>query len=108
MLFLGVCDYCKNEFDHVNKHIWCYKACFDQSNHSNNVQNQDLLPVIGNNISHSTDLISCICSKQFKGLKGLKTHHRSCKTIKSFDKEIVNDLEVGLSPSKKNSFDLLQ
>ena len=91
MLFFGVYDYCQNEFDHVNKHKWRCKARFDQSNHSNNVQNQDTLPVI-DNISRSTDLISCICGKQCKGLKGLKAHHRSCKTIKSFGKEIVNDL----------------
>ena len=91
VLLLGVCDYCKNEFDHVNKHKWPCKARFDQSNHSNNLQNQDTLPVIDNNISHSTDLISCICGKQCKGVKGLKAHHLRCETIKSFDKEIVND-----------------
>ena len=71
MLFLGVCDYCKNEFDHVNKLKWRCKARFDQSNHSKNVQNQDALPVTVNNISRSTDLISCICGKQCKGLEGL-------------------------------------
>ena len=101
MLFLGVRDYCKNEFDHVNKHKYCCKACFDQSNHSNNVQNQDLLPEIGINISDSTDLVSCIWDKQCKGLKGFKTHHWSCKTIKSFDKKMVNDLKDGLSSSEK-------
>ena len=70
----------------IDKNI---KDCFNQSNHSTNVQNQDMLPVIDKNISRSTDLISCISCK---GLKGLKADHRSCKTIKSFDKEIVNDL----------------
>ena len=47
-----------------------------------------MLPVIDNNILRSTDVISRICGKQCKGLKGLKANHRSCK---SFDKEIVND-----------------
>ena len=56
------------------------------------MQNHDTLPVIDNKISRSTDLISCVCGKQCKGLKGFKAHHWSCKTIKSFDKEIVNDL----------------
>ena len=56
MLFLGVCDYYKNESDHANKPKRRCKARFDQSNHSKNVQNQDTLPVIDNNISRSTDL----------------------------------------------------
>ena len=92
MLFLGVCEYCKNEFGHVSKRKWRCKAHFDQSYHSNIMQNHDTLPVIDNKISRSTDLISCVCGKQCKGLKGFKAHHWSCKTIKSFDKEIVNDL----------------
>ena len=65
---------------------------FYQSNHSNNVQNLDTLPIIDNNISRSVDLSSCTCGKQCKGLKGIKAHHRSCKKIESFNKEIVNDL----------------
>ena len=89
MLFLGVCDYRENEFNNVNKHEWRCKTHFDQSNHSNYIQNQDTLSVIDNNISCSTDLISFVCGKQWKGFKGLKAHHRSCKTIKSFDKEMV-------------------
>ena len=63
MLFLGVCDYCQYEFDHVSKHKWRYKARFNQSNHGKRIQNQDMLPVIDNNISRSTDLISCVCGK---------------------------------------------
>ena len=80
MLFLGVCDYCKNEFDHVSKHKWRCKVRFDQSNHSSNVQNQDTSSVIDNDISRNTDLISGICGKQCKGLKDLKACRRSCKT----------------------------
>ena len=72
----------------MNKHKWRCKARFDQSNHSNIIRNQDTLPVI-NKVSRSADLISCDCSEQCKGLKGLKAHHRSCKTVKSFDMEIV-------------------
>ena len=89
MLFLGVCDYRENEFNNVNKHKWRCKAHFDQSNHSNYMQNQDTLSVIDNNISCSTDLISFVCGKQWKRFKGLKAHQRSCKTIKSFDKEMI-------------------
>ena len=63
MLFLGVCDYCQYEFDHVNKLKWRCKARFDQSNHRKLIQNQDMLPVIDNNISRSTDLICCVCGK---------------------------------------------
>ena len=82
----------KNKFDHANKQKWRYQARLDQSNHSNNVQSQDTLAVIDNNISRSTHLISCICGKQCQGLKSLKAHHRSCKIIKSFGKDIVNNL----------------
>ena len=76
--------------DHVNKHKWRCKARFDQSNHSNIIRNQDTLLVIDNKISRTTDLISCDSGEQCKGPKGLKAHHRSCKTVKSFDMEIVN------------------
>ena len=48
-----------------------------------------MLPVIDNNISRRTDLISCVCGKLCKDLKGLEAHHRSCKAIKSFDKKKV-------------------
>ena len=84
MWFLGVCDYCKSEFYHVNKHTWRCKAHFDQSNHSNIIQN--LINFVN---LLKFNLISCVCGKQCKGLKGLKAHHQSCKTIKSLDKGIV-------------------
>ena len=80
--------------DHVNKHKWRCKARFDQSNHSNIIRNQDTLLVIDNKISRTTDLISCDSGEQCKGLKGLKAHHRSCKTVKSFDTEIVHETIV--------------
>ena len=95
MLFLEVCDYCKNEFDHVNKHKWRCKARFDQSNHSKNVQNQDALPVTVNNISRSTDLISCICGKQCKGLEGLLHFLKKRKHEK-----------LGVSEMKKKNFSI--
>ena len=85
----------QKSIDHVNKHKWRCKTRFDQSNHSNIIRNQDTLLVIDNKISRSTDLISCDCGEQCKGLKGLKAHHRSCKTVKSFDMEIVNETIVG-------------
>ena len=48
MLFLGACDFCKKEFDSVNRHKWRCKARIDQSNHSNDVDYHETLPVIEN------------------------------------------------------------
>ena len=81
MLFVGVV-----------KPKWRCKTRIDQSNHSNDVDYHETLPVIKNNTSSSSNLISCICGKQCKGLRGLKAHHRSCRIIRYFNKDIVNEL----------------
>ena len=57
---------------------------------------QDLF-ILNNNISDNngpanTEEIKCACEKKCKGLRGLKAHQRSCRTIKTLCNEVLDDL----------------
>ena len=45
-----------------------------------------------NNRPANTEEIKCACWKKCKGLRGLKAHQRSCRTIKTLCNEVLDDL----------------
>ena len=47
----------------------------------------------GNNEHTNCETIKCACGKVCRGLRGLRMHHRSCRTIKTMSDEVINDLE---------------
>ena len=99
---LAVCSFCGEDFISLGRHTWRCKRKLHQGASQNHVTNgnshlpQDLF-ILNNNISDNngpanTEEIKCACGKKCKGLRGLKAHQRSCRTIKTLCIEVLDDL----------------
>ena len=109
LIFSVVCNYCGKDFTSLGRHSWRCKSKIPNQqdrNHDNggnleNRNNVDFPDVQVNNVSISnTDNVLCTCGKSCEGLRGLKSHQRCCRVIKSlndkllYDIEQVNDVEI--------------
>ena len=45
----------------------------------------------------NTSIVKCCCEKQCKGLRGLKAHQRSCRTLIGLQKDILEGIEYNQS-----------
>ena len=99
---LAVCSFCREDFISLGRHTWRCERKLHQGASQNQVTNgnshlpQDLF-ILNNNISDNngpanTEEIKCACGKKCKGLRGLKAHQRSCRTIKTLCDEVLDDL----------------
>ena len=99
---LAVCSFCGEDFISLGHHTWRCKRKLHQGASQNHITNgnshlpQDLF-ILNNNISDNngpanTEGIKCACGKKCKGLRGLKAHQRSCRTIKTLCNEVLDDL----------------
>ena len=104
---LAICAYCSQDFISVKKHQWrCKAKNTQQGNHHQNNQgdgdNDD--PNLGNpaineapiNNDHNTTNtheVKCVCGKVCKGIRGIRSHQRSCRTIKGINKDILDNIE---------------
>ena len=102
LFVLAVCSFCGEDFISLGRHTWRCKRKLHQGASQNLVTNgnshlpQDLF-ILNNNISDNngpanTEEIKCACGKKCKGLRGLKAHQRSCRTIKTLCNEVLDDL----------------
>ena len=99
---LAVCSFCGEDFISLGRHTWRCKRKLHQGPSQNHVTNgnshlpQDLF-ILNNNMSDNngpanTEEIKCACGKKCKGLRGLKAHQRSCRTINTLCNEVLDDL----------------
>ena len=98
LLLLGVCRFCKKDFKVVARHSWRCKSRIqgqstEQLNDNVNTQQNNATIVENTGVQPNTKAILCSCGKPCKGLRGLKAHQRSCRTIKSLNDDILKDLE---------------
>ena len=91
---LVICNFCNLDFVSIKRHTWRCKFKIpmgeNQRNHRIDITTIDHAVDISRNRSNSY-LIKCVCGKECKGLRGLKTHQRTCCTIKSISDELHND-----------------
>ena len=84
---LVVCHFCKKDFKILGRHSWQCKSkpmnLTSNSNHGESITIAEKVPC-------NNDFIHCMCGKKCKGVRGLKRHQRSCRTIKSFSADIIN------------------
>ena len=109
LIFSVVCNYCGKDFTSLGRHSWRCKSKIPNQQDRNHYcgenlenRNNDELPdvqVNDDSISNRGNVLST-CGKSCKGLRGLKSHQRSCCIIKSlndallYDIELVNDVEI--------------
>ena len=57
-----------------------------------------IIIIMMNTSQHTnTSIVKCCCGKQCKGLRGLKAHQRSCRTLFDLQKDILEDIEYNQS-----------
>ena len=96
---LVVCHFCKKDFKVLGRHSWQCKSkpmnLTSNSNHGESITIAEKVPC-------NNDFIHCMCGKKCKGVRGLKRHQRSCRTIKSFSEDIINDLQANYNSDSNN------
>ena len=97
-LTLTLCSFCGVDFISINRHLWrCPKrpeAQKQRTECSDSSVDQTLSENHINNNPSNTEQIKCACGKSCKGLRGLKSHQRSCRTIKTLCNDMLEDLET--------------
>ena len=100
---LVVCNYCGQDFKVLNRDSRRCKSKSksftpnDGDNSRNDLPNE--ATGVESNDSCNSDIVQCICGKRCKGLRGLKAHQRSCRSLSSlrerdtFHTEIFNQTE---------------
>ena len=93
---LVVCNFCGDDFKVLGRHSWRCKKRFSSNNNDGNHGNEssvvDNVSNVNVNVNDPNDpsntyIIKCICGKPCKGLKGLKAHQRSCRTVVTLSDE---------------------
>ena len=90
VLSMIVCSFYGKDFQSVNRHSWKCQARMEEVNPVREEETPEI-----NNIPGE---LKCICGKICKGLRGLRSHQRSCRSIKHMGDEIsMNDAVHDLS-----------
>ena len=102
---LFICQFCNIYFTSIGRHQWRYKSKLnhcegEQSNGTNisfrnsernsayeRIRLRQRTPVNENHVQ-------CCCGKKCKGLRGLKSHQRSCCTIRGLNGNLSNELQA--------------
>ena len=106
LLCIGViCNFCEKDFISINRHTWRCKSRIsrNEGDHYGDVRREaiEVLPVENINVITNSNELKCSCGKKCKGLRGLRSHQRSCKAIKGLSDDEVNDNELDYT----NEFD---
>ena len=75
-----VCSFCGNEFKHINKHLWRCEAKLEEINPRRNAKCAE---------NQAAGEYKCICGKICKGLRGLKSHQRTCRSVKYLGEDVT-------------------
>jgi len=83
VLSMVVCSFCGHDFQSVNRHAWRCQARMEEVNPEKGDETEE-----PNNLAGE---LKCICGKVCKGLRGLRGHQRSCRSIKHMSEELSED-----------------
>ena len=91
LLFVfAVCSFCGKEFVSLCKSKLHRESEFPNSR---NISSPLLLPESMKVVTNGSKMVNCSCGKQCKGLKGLKAHRRSCRTIQGLHGNLLEELD---------------
>ena len=80
LLVFVVCSYCGNDFVPLGRHSWrCKSRMMDNEPEISSTSGH--LNVEERVVIANSQEIACCCGKKCKGMKGLKMHQRSCRTL---------------------------
>ena len=82
ILSMVVCTFCGNDFRSVNRHIWRCQARMEEINPEPDGEMEEIT-----NMARNEHI--CVCGKSCKGLRGLRGHQRSCRSIKHMKDELL-------------------
>ena len=89
---LAICNFCNEEFLSLGRHTWRCKQRPVASAGANRMQPCATLPIIERaSTQKNADYVNCVCGKRCKGLRGLKSHLRSCKSVNVNPHESLED-----------------
>ena len=92
LLIYVTCSFCAKNFSCLNRHAWRCKAKLrEQQPPVETGSEATALPTL-----REAKSIICNCGKNCKGLRGLKAHQRSCKTIDAFKDQLNENCPIGL------------
>ena len=55
--------------------------------------------------TNNVDSVKCCCGKKCKGLRGLKSHQRSCQVIKGLNEEMVSTIDTEIDEIINDNLD---
>ena len=97
LLFVfAVCSFCGKEFVSLGRHSWrCKSKLHPESEfpYSRNISSPLLPPESMKVVTNGSKIVNCSCGKQCKGLKGLKAHQHSCRTIQGLHGNLLEELD---------------
>ena len=100
VLSMVVCTFCGDEFRSVNRHAWRCQARMEKVNPERDDDTEQT--------NNPTGDLKCICGKLCKGLRGLRGHQRSCRSIKHMrDELLVEDATQNTAGNVESSSTLL-
>ena len=92
LLIYVTCSFCAKNFSCLNRHAWRCKAKLrEQQPPVEPGSEATTLPTLREEKS-----IICNCGKNCKGLRGLKAHQHTCKTIDAFKHQLNENYPAGL------------
>ena len=86
------CHFYSKDFKSLGRHPW---RCKERNEHNESVVNSNHLIVtperedLQNYPPVNNRAIKCVCSKETKTHGGLKRHHRTCRAITGFNKDLI-------------------
>ena len=102
---LVICQLCNIDFTSIGRHQWRYKSKLNQGEgEQSNGANMPFRNSERNSVYERITLrqrtpvnenhVQCCCGKKCKGLRGLKSHQGSCRTIRGLNRNLFNELQA--------------
>ena len=102
---LVICQFCNIDFTSIGRHQWQCKSKLnesegEQSNGTNmpfrNSEKKSVYEriTLRQRTPVNENHIQCCCGKKCKGLRRLKSHQRSCRTIRGLNGNLFNELQA--------------
>ena len=102
---LVICQFCNIDFTGIGRHQWWCKSKLNQGEGQQlNGTNMPFRNSERNSVYERITLrqrtpvnenhVQCCSGKKFKGLRGLKSHQRSCRTIRGLNGNLFNELQA--------------
>ena len=116
MFILGtfvICNFCQKDFLVLKRHQWRCKSktstmeLNERNDNSTSLFNNAAITIrnrTGN--TNDSDDLKCACGKKCKGLRGLKAHQRTCKTIKTISNSNYNTFDDEIDDNEPDISDL--